>query len=352
MSYEILIAAPPYRPLPIDGHGAVEKVTVQRGKVLSKLGLEVSYVLAPGSKTENSGKTYYLNKIPLYNGSKPKMMYVYKAFKNLEINKNFDVILNETPLYDPLNYINFNKVFGYNNRIDILHGNAMRATKIKKPPFLKFPILGALNKHINEKLVSNGWRSVYFPNGIEVPDVSKVNETPDEYFVFIGQIIPIKGVEIAIKLAKRAGRKLFLIGPIKDYNYFERIVKPLIDNEKIILVGEVTWTVLEYYLRNASALLFTSTFNDPQPTVLLEALSYGVPIIAKLPSYYSGFFDICNSNNSITGNSIEEILQNYKTLLGFSRRRIYEDTKKEWSWENVIKKWYFPIFDEIVRKGC
>lgn len=350
MSYKILIAGPPYRPLPVDGYGAVEKITILRGEALNRLGLEVSYILPPSSSIEISKTSYYLNKIPEYHGSKPKATFVYRAFKNLAINRDFDVILNETPLYDPLNFMNFNKVLGYNNRIDILHGNAIRGTYIKKPHFLRFPILGALNKHLNNKLVSNGWSSVYFPNGIAIPDLNKITETPDDYFVFIGQIIPTKGVDNAIKLAMHMGKKLFLIGPIRDREYFKSIVKPLVDNKRIILVGEVPWLVLEGYLRNASALLFTSTNNDPQPTVLLEALSYGVPIIATLPGFYSGFYDICNPNNSIIGNSTEEISQNYRTLLDFSRRRIYEDTKREWSWENVIKRWYFPIFDRITQK--
>ena len=83
--------------------------------------------------------------------------------------------------------------------------------------------------------------------------------------------------------------------------------------------------------------------------VLLEALSYGVPIIATLPGFYSGFYDICSANNSISGNSVEEILQNYKTLQDLSRIRIYEDTKNEWSWENIIKRCYLPTFDKIIR---
>ena len=92
-----------------------------------------------------------------------KVLKIYNSYKNLKIEGPFDILINETPLYDPINFYNFKKIFGTSKRIDVLHGNAMRAVKNKRPPLLKFPLFGSLNTRIDSKLKYNGWDSAYFP---------------------------------------------------------------------------------------------------------------------------------------------------------------------------------------------
>ncbi len=352
VSYDILIVAPPYRSIPFDGFGAIEKVTIQRGEVLDKLGFRVSYVIPEGSNIDFSTRSYFIKKVGARtsNSHISKVINIYKSFRLLKIVEDFDIILHESPLYDPLNFFNFRSIFGYKKRIDILHGNAMNAVRRNKPPLFEFPILGSLNKHTYQKLKENGWRTTYFPNGIVLPDSGKIVGTGDDYFVFIGRITPVKGVEKAVKFAKSSGKRLIIFGPVQDPEYYNRSIKPFIDNKTINFLGEQPWSTLESYLTGASALIFTSTFDDPQPTVLLEALSYGVPVIATVPGFYSGFFDICNENNSVVGKNVDELLHNYNRVFDLSRRQIYEETKKEWSWDNVARKYYMPVFDEIAHQ--
>ena len=51
MSLKILIVSPPYKSVPFDGFGAIEKVMIQRGKILTSLGARVSFVLPDDSMT-------------------------------------------------------------------------------------------------------------------------------------------------------------------------------------------------------------------------------------------------------------------------------------------------------------
>ena len=346
---EILIVLPPYKIVPHEGFGGVEKVAVQRGRVLNSLGDRVSFVLPEGSELDFPSNTYFVRKVNIKKSDNERLLAVFffESYVNLKIDKKFDVIINESSRYDLLNYLNFRRLFDYRKTIDVLHGNGMRGTKMNRPSWLKTSILGALNLHIHEKLKENGWRTAYFPNGIAIPEESNFVESPDDFFIFIGRLTPIKGPELAIEFAVRSRMKLYIFGPVQDREFFDSALKPKIDGKNIVYLGEQPWYVVESYLKRASALIFTSTFDDPQPAVLLEAISYGVPILATKPGYYSGFYDICNENNSVIADSLEDLISSRDRIFSLSRKKIYHDAKEQWSWENVAKKYYVPLFDNL-----
>lgn len=350
MTYKILIVAPPYKSVPNDGFGGIEKVMIERGRTLTSLGLEVSFVLPENSILDFSKKNYYIRKSKKKdrNDGHVGAIEFFKSYLKLRIDDDFDVIINETPRYDLLNYFNFNRLFKHEKTINVLHGNGMRGTSKKKPFFLSTPILGALNKHTFESLKRNKWTTAYFPNGIVIPDQKKVILSSEKYLIFIGRITPSKGPDLAIQFAIKSKSNLFIFGPIENPSYFESALKPKIDGNKIVYMGEQPWAVVEEHLRKASALIFSSTFDDPQPAVILEALSYGVPIVALKPGYYSGFYDICNESNSVISDSLDGLVSNFENVLSISRKKIYDDTMRNWSWELVSKRYYIPLFNQIV----
>ena len=352
MSLKILIVSPPYKSVPFDGFGAIEKVMIQRGKILTSLGARVSFVLPEDSIIDFSEKIYYIkksNKNDRNDGHLSPTQF-FKSYMKLHISENYDIIINESPRYDLINYLNFRRLFNQERTINILHGNGMRGINIKRPFLLKTPVLGALNTHMEESLRKNGWRTAYFPNGINIPESSKVVSSGENFFVFIGRLTPSKGLHLAIQFAIQSNSKLFIFGPIHDPEYFDSTIKPNIDRKKIVYMGEQPWNVVESYLRRSSALLFTSIFDDPQPTVLLESLSLGVPILALEPGYYSGFFDICNGSNSVISNSVEGLVSNFERVFSISRSQIHNDTRQKWSWINVVKQYYVPVFNQIVNR--
>ena len=350
MPYKILIVGPPYKTVPVDGFGAIEKIMIQRGKILNSLGAKVSFVLPENSILDFSEKIYYIKrtkKMDKYDNHVSSFEF-FKSYMKLHVNDYYDIIINETSRYDLINYLNFRRLFNHQKTIDILHGNGMRGTRMKRPYLLKTPILGALNNHTSESLRQNGWRTAYFPNGITVPEQSKVVSTGNKFFIFIGRLTPSKGPDLAIQFAIKSNSRLYIFGPIHDRIYFESVLKPTIDGNKIIYMGEQPWNVVESYLRKSSALLFTSAFDDPQPTVLLESISYGVPILALKPGFFSGFFDICNRTNSVVANTVDGLVSVFEEVFSISRRKIYDDVREKWSWENVAKQYYIPVFSQIV----
>ncbi len=109
----------------------------------------------------------------------------------------------------------------------------------------------------------------------------RFKQKPDDYFLWIGRICRIKGIENAIAAARRAGVKLLLAGPVHAGNreYFQSAVRPYL-TRKIQYIGEASQEELPALYGGARALLFPITWDEPFGLVIAESLSCGTPVIA------------------------------------------------------------------------
>lgn len=358
MKNNILIIAPPFKILPTDGYGAVEKITIARGKALKQAGYSVSYIAPRGSKIAFADEIFFVNPIKPFGFKMTDrtrfvdqfdlgMLRFFREFSKLKKGLDFDVIINDFTRSDPFNLYNFHRILGSLNRIDILHGNTKIALIFRRPKKFLSQTLGVLNTRLHEKLSANGWISAYFPNGIEFPNKDRILQEPDDQMIFIGRFAPFKGAHDAIRIASMMKSKIYLFGWIQDADYFEKIIKPLIDSVNVIFMGNQKWEIVVEYLRKSKALLFCSNYSDPQPTVLLEAISYGVPILGVKPGFYSGYFDICDESNSVVCDFLSDPKQWAAKLNSLDRLEIYKRAKDKWSWERVVDGFYKEVFAQL-----
>lgn len=186
-------------------------------------------------------------------------------------------------------------------KFDLIHTHFDDRTSFFAP-FCKIPIISTLHsplvdekkRHLalNPKAqyyvsISNAQRK-NLPNlnylktiyhGIDTSKIS-FSAKHDNYLVFIGRMRKEKGPDLAIQIAKKLKKKLFLFGSHDDENIFwQKKVKPFIDQKQIINKGHVEKGEILKYLQRAAAFIFPIRWDEPFGLVLIEAMACGTPVI-------------------------------------------------------------------------
>lgn len=103
------------------------------------------------------------------------------------------------------------------------------------------------------------------------------------YALFVGRINREKGADLAIDIARRAGMRLVLAGPLAprpwDPDFYEREVRPRIDGDQMLYLGELGPADLDRVYRGASCMLFPIRWEEPFGFAAVEAQARGVPVV-------------------------------------------------------------------------
>ena len=106
---------------------------------------------------------------------------------------------------------------------------------------------------------------------------------PGSYLLFVGRLAEEKRPDSAIAIARAAGMPLKIAAKVDpaDQVYFERVVRPLLDDPLVEYLGEVDDAGKGALLRGAAALLFPIDWPEPFGLIMIEALACGTPVITR-----------------------------------------------------------------------
>jgi glycosyltransferase involved in cell wall biosynthesis len=102
------------------------------------------------------------------------------------------------------------------------------------------------------------------------------------YFLFLGRIIPEKGVDHAARAVRRIGGRLLIAAKMQEpheHRFFAEHLEPLLGDD-VVYLGEVPHEEKLRLLAGATALVNPLRWPEPFGMVMIEALACGTPVVA------------------------------------------------------------------------
>ncbi len=111
---------------------------------------------------------------------------------------------------------------------------------------------------------------------VDLEENVKINrEEKEDYFLFVGRLVPYKKADLVVETFLKNGKKLKVVGGGPQLNKLRKMIG---DNQLIEVKGEIADQEKKELLAGCRALIFPS--REDFGIVPLEAMSYGKPVVA------------------------------------------------------------------------
>lgn len=260
------------------------------------------------------------------------------------------------------------KVLNYQKSFDLIHLHSQRyayviAKNSNLPCVLSFHNI--INKQLFNQIKETGTYTVALSkyqkgnlktdavirNGVPVSNID-YSLKRGRYLIAIGRIADQKGIDTAIKISKKAGKRILFFGRTGNSNerqfYFKNKIEPFIDNKSVIYKKQVTHEKIYTYLKNAEALLFPIKRPEVCPMVIAESLACGTPVISTninpLPEL------LTNKHVAFLSNNLLDLVSAAKNTDMFNRKECRNYALKNLDSQLMATK-YLKLYQKILSRS-
>ncbi len=337
----VALIAPPFISVPPKDYGGTELFVAQLAEGLIRLGIEV-IVYTNGESTVGAERRWLYDKAQW-----PIKMDIHSFLK--EADHTSWAIQDAAKSCDVL-HLQSATALTYSRFVDTpvictLHGphEASLSTLYSQHPDVSYICISEFQ--CNQETMPHR-RTIH--HGIDLSQYCLQTEK-QRYLSFVGRIAPIKGVHLAIEVARRTGIPLRIAGDIQPAyrDYFEQKIKPELDGNFIEYVGLADLKAKNELLGNSMAMLFPIQWNEPFGLVMVEAMACGTPVLAlrggSVPEIVkdgiSGY--VCRSARDMA-QKLEQLTFNSRDV------RLY--VEENFSMQKMVRN-YVAAYSEAIERG-
>lgn len=180
------------------------------------------------------------------------------------------------------------------------------------------------SKFLKEKFMEFGWSTekiIYLPNFIAIDDF-KPQFPPGPYFIYIGRLSSEKGLPTLMKAfmeIKSPKAKLYIVGdgPIR-----KELEGHAHDDQRIHFTGYLSGNSLKEVTRNALAVVVPSEWYENAPLSVLEAFSFGKPVIGSKIGGIPEMIDEGYNGYLFNPGDVNNLKEKLKLMLSLSDQKI------------------------------
>ncbi len=179
-------------------------------------------------------------------------------------------------------------------------------------------------------------------------DSYEFSTSPGKYLAFLGRMGAGKSPLSAIRIAREAGMPIVLAGqPLDDEEqlYFTQKIKPLIDGDNVMYIGQADHQQKCALLRNAAALLFPVQAEEAFGLVMIEAMACGTPVIAFQRSSVEEVVDF--GKTGFYAASLQALSLFVPRAMALDRRIIREHAKERFGHVRMVHE-YLQVYEALL----
>lgn len=270
------LIAPPWAAVPPDGYGGTEAMLDNLARGLNYAGCDVT-LYTVGESTCPVERRWLLERAEgeRMGSSVPELRHVLAAYEEL------------------------------NGRVDVIHDHTLIGPVLAcEPGITDVPVVttnhGPFNEELNDLYQRlSGRVSVVaishsqaatargvaiarvIHHGVDLACFPEPRSARGDELLFLGRMAAEKGAHRAIRVARRAGKRLVIAAKMRErqeFAYFEKYVEPHLGDD-VEFVGEVAGARKYELLANAAALVNPIMWPEPFGMVMIEAMACGTPVV-------------------------------------------------------------------------